>query len=385
MVKCERLRTALIALAIYGFINILFIYKYASRFLTQSWIWILIYSFMMILLILVLYEDLEFNMPYRLQHIIFMSSVIAIAVLLIAAMLRFDPQHIRVGRFPALYDWIARLLSGDFPYISPTRPSGFPFLFAVALPFLLLGDLGFLQIFAFLLYALIIHLRHKENGMNRLRSLIMLTTAPIFLYEIVVRSDLFSNMVFIILYLLICEVSVSHVRTIPLFLLGLLGGLLLSTRGIVLPIYVLYFGYVFKDRLARGFTFASGVLMGFVATLLPFVLWNYGYFIDHGPFSIQMSYLPLWMALLSIIVCTYLALRVNSLQGIYRCITYMLFSIIFVAFVLSVKSNGWHSTIHGDGFDISYFCFTLPFLLLTLNYRGDEKTSSEPMFCKSHQ
>jgi hypothetical protein len=207
--------------------------------------------------------------------------------------------------------------------------------------------------------------------------LIMLVAAPILLYEIVVRSDLFSNMVLIILFLFICEVFIKRVRTIPLFLLGLLGGLLLSTRGIVLLVYVLYFGYSFKNQVARGLIFASGVLVGFTMTLLPFVFWNFQYFIDRGPFSIQTSYLPQWMALCALIISIYLAVRVNSLRGIYRSICYMLFGVVFVAFMLNVVSKGWYTAVHGDGFDISYFSFTLPFLLLTLNFADAKNARNE--------
>ncbi len=372
----------LITLVIYGFINTLFVYKYGHRFLPQPWIWVLIYTLMMILVIVILYEDFKLTLPYPVLNMIFILSGIAITILLSALVLRFDPQHIRVGRFPALYEWIDRILHGDFPYISATRPSGFPFLFALALPFFLLGDIGFLQIFTFVAFMIIIYFRRNTNGIDRLRVLTMLITAPIFLYEIVVRSDLFSNMVFIVLFLFACEMFIKRVRLAPLLLLGLLGGLLLSTRGIVLLIYVVYFGYSFKNQLRRGLVFASGVLAGFAASVLPFAFWNYRYFVDHGPFSIQSSYLPPSIVLGMIIVCVYLAFRLNSLHGVYRSISYMLFGVVFVAFILSVVNKGWHSAVHGDGFDISYFCFTLPYLLLTLNFAHKKREPQEYTFSR---
>lgn len=309
-----------------------------------------------------------------------MAVTVAGAVILTLLMLRFDPGQIRVGRFPALHDWISRLLAGQFPYISPTRPSGFPVLFLIAMPFYWLGDLGFLQILAFLIYALLVHSRFGTRNMNRFRALLMLTCAPVFLYEIVVRSDLFSNMVLIIVFLDLCEDRVQECGTVQLMLLGLAGGLLLATRGIVLIIYVMYFGFLFKNQMLRGLTFACGVLAGFLVSLAPFAIWNWRYFIERGPFAIQASYLPLWLAALMIVISTYVAHHAKTVNVLYKYMAAILFAVVSIAFLISVINSGWHATVLQDGFDISYFCFMLPFLILALDYRTDVKDVRGRMF-----
>jgi hypothetical protein len=344
----------------------LFVYKYATRFFGNPLLWIAGYLIIVNALIYLFYSNLRLREPNG--TIIFVLSGTLAAIILTVVMLQFNPEQIRVGRFPALQDWITRLLNGTFPYTSPTRPSGFPFLFVLAIPFYLLGDLGFLQIFAFLAYLLLIHVRYRGQNADRFYTLILLVTAPLFLYEIAVRSDLFSNTVLVILFMGYCE-GVLHKVKIPfLGLIGLVGGLLLATRGIVLLIYLIYFGFVLRNNIKRAIVFSIGLVAGFAATILPFVLWSWRNFVTAGPFAIQTSYLPSGLVVMAVAVCVYLAIRAASIADVYRYIALMLFSVVLVAFLLSIVDNGWPATVLGDRFDISYFCFALPFILLLFNY-----------------
>jgi len=366
-------KSEIVILVIFQVINILFVYKYSTRFLQNSSIWVLFYLIFLNLFLILLYQDFGFVTSGKVNNAIFLLTAILIALGTVLLMRQFDPSRIRVGRFPALHDWITRLLDGDYPYVSPTSPSGFPFLFLLATPFYLLADLGFMQIFALLLYALLLHRKHDSCNTIPLRTLLLLISAPVFLYEVVTRSDLFSNMVFVLFYLSMCETRLRNARTKWLVLAGIAGGLLLATRGIVLLVYVLYFGYMFKDCLSRGSVFLVGVVVGFCAIVLPFALWNWQYFMDYGPLAIQTSYLPIWLSLIAVVSCLYFAAQVKSITGTYRAAGFMLFVVVFLAFAISLMDKGWTASIHDDGFDISYFCFALPFLLLTIDYGRTKK------------
>ena len=60
----------------------------------------------------------------------------AFGIVLVAVLLALlSPEANRVARLPALAVWLDRLAAGTFPYASPIRPSGFPGLYALALPF----------------------------------------------------------------------------------------------------------------------------------------------------------------------------------------------------------------------------------------------------------
>jgi hypothetical protein len=293
-------------------------------------------------------------------------------------MFQFDPARIAVGRYPAMYEWITRLLSGEFPYASSVNPSGFPFLFVLAIPFYILGDLGLFQIFSFLVFALIIHLGCSKNDLSRYRVILLLCAAPIFLFEIVVRSDLFSNVVMVMLYLVIFQLYSRNREYIFVILLGLGGGLLLSTRGVVLLIYIIFFLYMIRKHEFKYGVFIISMLAGFFFTLAPFLIWNTDHFIESGPFAIQLSYIPGWVFILSIIASVICGLSIKSLRGVYTAISVMLFGVVFIAFVISIINFGLTESVLGDRFDISYFSFALPFLLISFGTNGESLLSQMP-------
>jgi hypothetical protein len=384
--------TDICSFAIYALINAVFVYKYTPRITSQPWVTSLLYLVLVSLFILLLWRMKEFRLSLKMQSMIYFSMIAFLAILLTFLMFHFDPQKIRVGRYPATYDWITRFFSSEFPYASGTNPSGFPFLFVMAMPFYFLGDLGFFQIFSFLVFAVLVHLRHHQKSINRFRLIFLLITSPIFLYEIVVRSDLFSNMVMVMLYLAIFEIVSRGASHITLYFLGIIGGLLLSTRGIVLLIYITVFGYFFSAR--GGFAFGGrrqtirdslfflSMFVGFFLSLLPFLIWDWKSFINFGPFSIQLSYIPNWLLILSIASSIGCALTIKSLRRIYSSVSFILFGVICVAFLLTVFHHGWHQTVLKDGFDISYFCFVLPFLLISIGFSETGETLPNSGGCR---
>jgi hypothetical protein len=248
------------------------------------------------------------------------------------------------------------------------------------MPFYLLGDVGFFQVFTFLIFAGLVYFRHGEQTTNRLRCILLLVFAPVFLYEVVVRSELFSNMIMVMLYLAILEMVGRKMSLIALISLGLAGGLLLSTRGIVLLVYILVLGYFLKRKVVTHGLFFLSVFAGFLVSLAPFLIWDWSQFIELGPFSRQLSLLPIWLLALSIGSCIYCALRIGSLRKIYSAVSFFLFAVVLVAFIIKGLDYGWHQAVLGDGFDISYFAFAVPFLLISLNFRQRETLPTERMF-----
>jgi hypothetical protein len=210
--------------------------------------------------------------------------------------------------------------------------------------------------------------------------MLFLITAPIFLFEIVVRSDLFSNMVIVILYLVIFRLYSRHGGYIFPVLSGAAGGLLLSTRGVAFIIYIIFFLYMIREHRFKYGLFILSMLAGFVITLAPFLIWNADYFIGSGPFAIQSSYIPGWVFVISIIASVICGLAVRSLRAVYTSITIVLFGVVLVAFVISLANFGLTESVLGDRFDISYFAFAMPFLLLSLAGSGEANypKSTEP-------
>ncbi len=355
---------------IYIFMNILFVWKYASDYMPYPGISSLIYLVIIITVLYFALRDYEIIFSANVLNKIYFSVVIISTCVLTVIMLQFDPAKIAVGRYPAMYEWITRLINSEFPYASGANPSGFPFLFMLAVPFYILGDIGFFQIFSFLVFAIIVHLGRTESNLSRFRIILLLMAAPIFLFEIVVRSDLFSNMVMIILYLTIFQLYNRKREYISPILLGIAGGLLLSTRGVVFLIYIIFFLFAIRrDRFRYGL-FILSMLAGFILTLAPYLIGDAKHFIESGPFAIQLSYIPVWVFILSVIASVTCGLSIKSLKGIYAAISVMLFGVVFIAFAISIINFGLTESVLGDRFDISYFSFALPFLLFSFETTG---------------
>jgi hypothetical protein len=369
------------ALATYVLINSLFVYKYVYRITSQYWLISLLYLVVVSLIILLLIKNGELRIGESSQNLIYFSTITILAALLIILMLHFDPHKIRVGRYPALHDWISKLFHLQFPYHAKTNPSGFPFLFVIAVPFYFLGDLGLLQIFSFFIFSFLIFLKHREGSINRFKLILLLTAAPIFLYEVIVRSDLISNMIIVMLYLAVFESLANKINRLTSILLGLLGGFLFSTRGIVLLVYILFFGFQLKRKFKNAGWFLLSLLAGFLLTLLPFLIWNWRLFWDAGPFARQLNQIPKAGVILSVACSVYCAIKVGSLRRIYSAISFILFGVVGIAFLLAVIHLGWNEAVLKDGFDISYFSFALPFLLISLDLsKGNKITESSQVF-----
>lgn len=368
--------SSLSLLIIYLFINTLFVFKYAPDFSLNSIISLTAYLLAALILIIAVFRDYEFSTEKRRQGIIYLILAAIATIFLAVLMFQFNPDNIEVGRYPALHDWITRLLDGQFPYSSSRNPSGFPMLFILALPFYLLGDLGFFQILSFVLFALFIYYRFSDKVPDAFRIILLLVASPIFGYEIVVRSELFSNMIIIIVYLAVLERLLRNKSFSATIALGIIGGLLLSTRGIVLLIYIVFFGYLFRYRKIRYSLFIASMLAGFILTLAPFMIWNWGYFISSGPFSIQLSYIPGWLLVLAILSSVACAVTARSWKRTYTSISFILFGVVFVTFIFSALKIGLSASVIHDRFDISYFSFSLPFLLLSLNFPKKRMSSA---------
>lgn len=359
------------------FVNFLFVYKYSARitnlYLTLS----LLYSVIVVLVIGFMLQNRESFQSLNKCRVYF-PIVILLVVLYAVAMFHIDPFSTRSGRYPALYTFIHRLLSGDFPYVSGQNISGFPFLFFLLIPFYLIGDLGLFQICSFVVFSIILHKRYAEEKVSY-APLLLLALSPALLYEVVVRSELFSNMVLIVLLFYVLE-RIKPIRSIrTLFFAGIVAGFLLSTRGIVLLPCLIYFLFYFrKDIKSLGF-FGFSAGLGFVITFVPFVIWSKELFIQNNPLAVQKSYIPDWLLILSILGCVLIGYSVDTFRRICRSTAFLLFGVVFLCFVVSVVQNSFNQAVF-ERFDITYFCFCLPYLLLSFKFnpRSPHRTNEDP-------
>jgi hypothetical protein len=298
-------------------------------------------------------------------HFLAMLALLVFGVILIVA---WSPAATAVTRLPAIKEWIERLLAGKFPWGVETRfnPSGFPFLFILALPFYYAGNIGYLEVVGLILFCIaLINLYIQPRKMWL--PIFALVLLPSFYYELLVRSELFFNMVLIIIPIILCERYLDIDRlNIRFFGLATLFGLGLSTRTVVGIIFTGYCVYKFRQQILHGAFFAGFSFMIFGLTLLPFLVWNAPKLFTEGPFSVQMAILPSSISMLFVIMATAVGWKAACLRDVLFGEGVLLALVAAIPFLATATQFGVSETVLKARFDISYFIFCTPFLLLSL-------------------
>ncbi len=305
----------------------------------------------------------------------FAAVAAAAAIALALVMTRFDPEALRVTRYPAIREWLDHLLHGRFPYASAVLPSAFPVLFLIALPFQAIGDLGLLQIAAFGAFAWACRRAARAHPETAWFALGLLLAAPLFLYEVVTRSELFSNMTLVLLFLAGIE-GRARPGTTPWR--GIAAGLLLSTRGIVGLAYAVFLPWRYRNDRRSGAVVAAWCVATFVATLVPFLLWDARRFAQFGPFAIQLSYIPTPLLAGVFAVAIAWGWLARSVLQAWLGIVWVLFGVIAALFAWSVALQGWTYILVQDDFDISYFAFAHTFLIWVVARFGAPPDPARP-------
>jgi hypothetical protein len=291
--------------------------------------------------------------------------VMAITAGLLLLMLQFDPESIRNARYKLLNQAIGMLLNGTFPYGAPmpAHHSAFPFWYAIALPFYVIGDTGLLQILTFFLGGFILL---RLDSTTSPAGILALAASPAFIYEITVRSGLAGNMILVLVYLHLIKARLTRHQPASVFIIGLIGGLLLSTRGVVFLIFAIYLGHYTKNNLRSGWLLLAGWLLSFSLTMLPFLLWDGARFLAVGPMmhQLQLTRLTGWLILPALLAVFLVGRKSKTITGVFEATGLFLFSGVAASFCASIISNGLAASIMDSRFDISYFCLALPFIIV---------------------
>lgn len=296
------------------------------------------------------------------------AGVAAYAALLLVVYLRVDPLGLDIDRWSALARFWEALARGEYPYGRThlgSHISGFPMLFVAALPFWLLGDVGLLQFAALAAFAALA-LRVARGAGGAAFALLLLAALPLHAYEVVARSDLFSNMV-LAAWLLHAGDRPGAFAGKRILIAAAAWGLLLSTRAVtVVPLALAAFPLL-RGRPARDVILSGTVLAAvFLATLLPFYAWASERFRDVNPYFVQSGAIPGWAVAIVLAASLWTGFRHRAAPRLFAHAGLLLFAAVFAAWTIRSFEAGWANAIWNHGFDISYFCLPMPFLLLGL-------------------
>jgi hypothetical protein len=96
-----------------------------------------------------------------------------------------------------------------------------------------------------------------------------------------------------------------------------------------------------------------------------------GRFIASGPFAVQGRFFPMPVAALALLAAIIGGWRATSFRMLLFITGTVLFVVVLAAALMSVAHEGFRIVLFNDQFDISYFIFSVPFLLLGMG--GDQQ------------
>ena len=352
---------------LYVLINALFVDKYGARI--TDWHIVISAAYCLLAGIGTLYlPKIAQKTNHRYALIICGGLYLAMGIGLQYAI---DPMSLQVDRWSAIHHFLDGMLSGIYPYGQQTHLGGYgsplPVWQVLHLPFYAIGNVG-LSIFAAI--AAFIYTLHRTRGEKvAWTALLLLVASPACWYEITVRSDLITN---IILAATIAEWLVyKGVRLKEHYIgIGILCGLLVSTRLIaIIPLAVAY-GYEFIQlQWRKQLGFVGVMICTFALTILPFVFWKGStlLFFEYNPFVLQTRQGSLLALILFAVVAVSTTLYYKSSEQVRLPLTgWLLTSLVVIAFVEKMwRENIW-TELYSSAFDITYLSVALPFYIVCL-------------------
>ena len=360
----------IIPVLIYLGINSLFVVKYTSRLNQHNEYILTLLYIIMVLLSIIIYLKINLKDYYRSLYLttffLFFAFTIYLNIII-------DDYALNIDRWSAMEAGIKGLLNGEYPYSVIDhlggRTSNLPSLIFIGIPFYLIGNIGFLQSFAFVIFSYVIFITF-DNYRDRLFCLLLLILSPSYLWEIYVKSDLMSNFILILLFLVIVQNRISEKKKINTFILSFITTTLILTRLIaIIPISLLLFKKFYNFSLKKKTIFTITLFL--IAALFLFICFhnveNFEHLKMHNPFGLQNRQLPFLISLFTILIPTLYSFRLNNLKTLIESTFYFLLLPISISLILNINKNGIYSSIFNSSFDISYLNIALPFLLIYIS------------------
>ncbi len=362
---------------IYFGINSLFIYKYGLR---QNYIPVLLLLLAFPALILTIYYSI-FKSKLKPSQIKIIYITIASIFFIFTIFLNFivDVNSLNVDRWSAMEISITSIFKNIYPYSAVDhlggKSSNLPGLIVIGIPFYLMGNIGLLQSFSFLLFAYTIY-KTINNAKAKLFGLLLLVLSVSFWWEIYVKSDLISNFIILVSFVILWYYKYKNETITKPWLLGSLSSLLFFTRLVaIIPLTLLLFKTFLKSNYKKKLIFITSSIITIILLSL-LVLKdcpNYEVFKENNPFSLQNRQLPFVLSLIFIIVPFYYSHKVTSLSNLIKFSVIFLFIPVITSFIISLINYGLNDIIYNSAFDLSYFNIVMPFLIFYIIVKFDEK------------
>lgn len=356
-----------ISIIIILIINLVFLIKYVERITNY-------YIILSIIISVVYYLFYHFrNLLNTKENFkkIFFYIVILSYIILSVFLFNLKPQStLNVDRYSVITSFWDSFFNSEYVYDSKSHlgnmPGPMPFYFLLAFPFYLTGELGYFSLSGLIVFAFILKYS-KLNINNQISGILLITCSAFYLWEVISRSNIFLNSTLILFSIIFFINSLNMKKNKHIIIHGVIIGLILSTRNVLILPFIVLFLYILKNKIYHVSDFLKIsviVLITFATTFLPFVINHFQSFLKINPFIIQSSFLmPGWLSFICIITTFISFFLVKRKDDIFFFSGFFVFITIMTYFFYQVLINGFQNTLWGSKADISYFILCIPFLL----------------------
>ena len=355
-------------LALIGLINFLFVWKYGARAVPSAGL----VAFLVVALQLILFsKPVGERLLSRLRPGYVASGLTLIVVLYTGAVhLTVPLSSLNVDRWSVIHSFLDVLSAGGYPYFAESHlgnpPGPMPVYYVLAYPFDRANCLEVLSAIGPI--AGMWWIVRKENTPQRAVAwLLLLGTSPWVYWEILVRSNITTYTVLVLVALVYWYRSTSSARTLwSVLMAAVCTGLLLSTRSVYALVYIPVFGAL----LWRGHTRESVVLSAvtsiaaFTLTFVPIYLTWPDEFMVMNPFIVQSGFLlpRSWVAGVFVLAFS-LLLSPRVRNHPFPTGGFVLFGTVGLYFIYHTFTAGFQAAYFDSIVDLSYFIFCVPFLV----------------------
>lgn len=342
----------------------------------NEWFLVTAYTFF-ILTMFYMYQRLDLGNYYK---VIFLILIALFFTTSIGVNIIIDGNSLNVDRWSAMEVGINALFNSEYPYSAidhlDGRTSNLPTLLFIGIPFYLMGDVGFLQSFCFLVFSFVVY-RVFTDYKTRLLCLLFLIFSPSYLWEIYCKSDLMSNFILVLLLLIFCKRIYQFQKTNPTTLSFFATALVLTRLTVIIPISMIVIKAFFKFSLKEKTVFICvSILTVLIFCFICFrdvISWDH--FLQYNPLELQNRQLPFTASLIMVFIPIIYSFRVDKFKALIKASFYFLLLPVFLALLIKLHHYGWNESIINSAFDISYLNIVMPFLLVVLGVQQSRQKS----------
>ncbi len=306
----------LISSSIIGVISLTFVYKYSLVYFNKPVLLALLYA------LLFSFVVISFNkiklIPKQTNNDSYFFGAILIFFLLLLYYTFFTSKASGSFGLLAIKNWLNNFFNGTFPYMLKDTFSAFPFLYLIASPFYVIGNVALIAILAWAVVALFL-ISNSITIREKIIKLFFLLVSPLTFYGLFEAPEYFLSAAVLIILIFLSSKYLNPGKIDKYFILfAVLFGLFFSIRIEIVAAVIIYILYFFRNNIRGSSLFLEILLAVFLITIIPFIIWNPVLFFVNGPLNSSFILnFPWWGTIVYLIISVYAGWMISDLQELF--------------------------------------------------------------------